>query len=86
MLAPLWKLWLDGTMLAFESQMVIGMRVTSALLGRGTHAENTRMVTEKAAAFMEAAATLAGGGTTHKVVRRYRRHVRANARRLRSAK
>jgi hypothetical protein len=41
------------------------------------------MVTEKAAAFVEAAVTLAAGGSAQKIVRRYRRHVRANARRLR---
>jgi hypothetical protein len=85
MLLSLWKLSLEATMLAFESQAVMAMRLASASLGRGSHAENTRMVTEKAAAFVEAATTLAGGGSTHNVVRRYRKHVRANARRLRSS-
>jgi hypothetical protein len=85
MLPALWKLSMDLTMLVLESQGVIALRVTGAALGRGTHVENARMVTEKVAAFMEAAATLAGGGSTHTVVRRYRKHVRANARRLRSA-
>jgi hypothetical protein len=85
MLPSLWKLSMDLTMLAVESQAVIALRMTGAALGRGTHDENTRMVTEKAAAFMEAAATLATGGSSHAVVRGYRKHVRANARRLRSA-
>jgi len=40
------------------------------------------MVTEKMAALNEAAATLVAGGTAHKVVRGYRRKVRANIRRL----
>jgi hypothetical protein len=40
------------------------------------------MVTEKTAAFAEAAMTLAMGGSARKVVRRYRTHVKANARRL----
>ena len=55
MLPSLWKLSMDLTMLAIESQAVIAMRLTGAALGRGTHAENTRMVTEKATAFVEAA-------------------------------
>ena len=73
----------EATMLAFEAQAVIAMRLTSAALGRGSQAENTRMVTEKAAAFVEAAAALAGGRSAHHVVRGYRKRVRANARRLR---
>ena len=79
-----WKLATDTAMLAIESQAVIAMRLTSVALGRGTHAESTLMWTEKAAAFVEAAAVIAGGGTSAKVVRGYRKHVRANARRLRS--
>jgi hypothetical protein len=51
--------------------------------GRGTHAENTRMVMEKDNAFAEAATSLAFGGSAQKVIRRYRKHVRANGRRLR---
>jgi hypothetical protein len=86
MVVQFWKLSLDGILLALESQAVICMRVTSAVLGRGTHAENARMVTEKAAAFVEASATLAGGGSTHTDVRTYRKRVRANARRLRSVR
>lgn len=81
-----WAFSLDAAMLAVESQSVIAMRLTSAALGRGTHAENTLMVTEKAAAFFEAAASVAAGGSPHKVVRGYRKHVRANARRLRRAR
>jgi hypothetical protein len=76
---------LDATMLAFEAQSVVAMRLTSAALGRGSQAENTLMVTEKVSAFVEAAAALAAGGSPHKVVRGYRKHVRANARRLRRA-
>ena len=77
---------LDATMLAFEAQSVVAMRLTSAALGRGSQAENTLMVTEKVSAFVEAAAALAAGGSPHKVVRGYRKHVRANARRLRRAR
>jgi hypothetical protein len=77
---------LDATMLAVEAQSVVAMRLTSAALGRGSQAENTLMVTEKVSAFVEAAAALAAGGSPHKVVRGYRKHVRANVRRLRRAR
>ena len=83
MFGPWLRFSLDATMLAVEAQSVIAMRLTSAALGRGSHAENTLMVTEKTSAFMEAAAALATGGSAHHVVRGYRKHVRANARRLR---
>lgn len=83
MFAPWWKLSMEATMLAVEAQSVIAMRLTSIALGRGTHVENSRMVTEKAAAFVEAATTLATGGSADQVVRRYRKHVRDNGRRLR---
>ena len=83
MFAPWWDFSTDAVMLAVEAQSVIAMRLTSIALGRGTHAENTRMVSEKAAAFTEAAMTLATGGSAHEVVRHYRKHVRANGRRLR---
>jgi hypothetical protein len=83
MFGPWWKLSLDAAMLSVEAQSVIAMRLTSVALGRGTHAENIRMVGEKTAAFVEAAGTLATGGSARKVVRGYRKHVRANARRLR---
>jgi hypothetical protein len=69
MFAPWWQFSTDAVMLAVEAQSVIAMRLTSIALGRGTHAENTRMVSEKAAAFAEAAMTLATGGSAHEVVR-----------------
>ena len=86
MFEPMWRLSLDATMLALEAQSVIAMRLTTAALGRATHAENMTMITEKASAFVEAAAVLAAGGSAHKVIRGYRKHVRANARRLRRAR
>ena len=51
MRASWWNLSNDAVMLAVEAQSVVAMRLTSIALGRGTHAENTRMVSEKAAAF-----------------------------------
>ena len=83
MFTPWRKFSTDAMMLALEAQGVIAMRLTRIALGRGTHAENTRMVSEKAAAFAEAAMTIATGGSAHEVVRGYRKHVRANGRRLR---
>jgi hypothetical protein len=84
MLKPWFRFSVDATMLAVEAHSVIAMRLTSAALGRGSYAENALMVTEKVSAFMEAAAAVAAGGSPHKVVRGYRKHVRANARRLRA--
>ncbi len=86
MFGPWIQLSLDATMLAVEAQTVIGLRLM--LLGAGgaaAQAEAHRMVTEKTNAFVEAATTLASGGTAHTVVAGYRKHVRANARRLRHA-
>jgi hypothetical protein len=84
MFRPWMTLTLDSTMLAVEAQTVIGLRLI--LLGGGgiaAQAEAYRMCAEKAGALCEAAGTLASGGGAHKVVVGYRKHVRANARRLR---
>lgn len=76
------KLALETNRLALESQIVIWTRLTRIARGRGTPAESTRMVTEKIVAFAEATATVATGGSAHKVVKGYRKRVRANVRRL----
>jgi len=69
--------------LGIETQHVIGLRLMKiAAGGAPAQAEVTRMITEKISAFAEAAATLAMGGSPQKIVRRYRTHVKANARRL----
>lgn len=83
MLVPWMKLTTDATMLSFEAQTVIWTRLGQIAMGRGTAAESMLMVTEKVTAFAEAAAILAAGGSAHRVVRGYRRKVRANVRRLR---
>jgi hypothetical protein len=70
-------------MLGLEAQSVIWSRLSQIALGQGSPAENLRMVTEKMAAFGEAATTIATGGTAHKVVRGYRKRVRSNIKRLR---
>ena len=77
------KLTSDTVLLGLEAQQVIGRRLMRiAAGGKGARYENERMVTEKIAAFGEAAATLATGGSPNKVVRRYRTHVKKNNRRL----
>lgn len=83
MFAPWWKLGMDATMLAFESQQVIGLRLAMLSLGgSAAQVEAQRMVTEKMVAAGEAALLVASGGTAASVVAGYRRKVRANARRL----
>jgi hypothetical protein len=78
------KLSLDSTMLAVEAQTVIGLRLMMlGAAGTAAPTEVHRMVTEKASAFIDATATLARGGSAHKVIAGYRKHVRANSRRLR---
>jgi hypothetical protein len=77
------RLTTDALMLGLETQQVIGLRVLR--LSRGgaaAEAEAWRMVTEKTSALAEAGMTLARGGSAGTVIRRYRSHVRANARRL----
>jgi hypothetical protein len=82
MIMPLTKLTLDTALLAMEAQTVIGMRLSQIAIGRGTAAETQLMVTEKMLALVEAAGTVAMGGSAHKVVSGYRKRVRANVRRL----
>lgn len=82
MFAPLMKLTLDTTLLAMEAQTVIGIRLTQLAMGRGTPAESHLMVSEKMLAFVEAGLTVATGGSVQRVVNDYRKHVRANVKRL----
>lgn len=70
-------------MLGLEAQGAIAQRLALlALGGQKAQAEAQRMVTEKVLAAGEAAMLLAAGGSHAKVVRGYRRKVRANGRRL----
>ena len=82
MLIPWLKLVSDTTMLAMEAQTVIRLRLGQIAMGRGSMAENQLMVTEKVLALMEAGATVATGGSAHKVVKGYRKKVKANSKRL----
>jgi hypothetical protein len=83
----MFKTWMDfvfdAARLMQETQEVIGLRMMKlASGGSAGQAEAERMVTEKNVAAVEALGTLAFGGSLHKVMRRYRSHVRANKRRL----
>jgi hypothetical protein len=75
--------WFAATMLAIESTHVVALRLPKlAAGGRRAHIEARRMVTEKISEAMAAGAILMGGGSGSRVIARYRRRVRANARRL----
>jgi hypothetical protein len=77
------SLMIEMAALAGEAQQVMLLRAAKfATGGAAAQAEATRMMSEKVFAAMEASVTLAFGGSPRKVVRRYRSHVRANARRL----
>ena len=77
------RLGLDTVRLGMEAQTVVALRLAKLSLG-GSAAQDEahRMVVEKVEAAAEAAMTLATGGTPERVVRDYRRKVRANAYRL----
>ena len=63
--------------------MVMTLRILRLARGGAlAQAEAMRMVVEKGAALVEAAMTVATGGSTETVVRRYRSRVSANKRRL----
>lgn len=66
-----------------EAQRVIALRIQK--IGRGgspARQEAKRMVSEKVLASVEAATTVAAGGSPQKVLRRYRTIMRANTKRL----
>jgi hypothetical protein len=81
------KIWMDlafdSALLCAEAQEVMGLRLMK-LAGGGVHAEREarRMVAEKSVAFTDAVVSLATGASIDKVVRRYRKIVRANKTRL----
>ena len=82
---PWIKLTIDTTLLSLEAQSVISLRLAQIAMGRSSPGEAQLMMTEKMLAFMDAATTVASGGSAHTVVEDYRRRVQANARRLRAA-
>jgi hypothetical protein len=79
----MFKPWWDMAMLAVESQQVIGLRFLKlAAGGPRASAEAQRMVSEKVAAATQAAAGIVMGESSTRVMKRYRKKVRANRRRL----
>jgi hypothetical protein len=75
--------WMSAWMLAAETSRVIVLRTMKlAAGGPRARAEATRMVSEKISEGFGAGVTLAMGGSQAKVIRRYRKRVAANARRL----
>ena len=77
------ELTLQTMLLGMEAQAVVGLRVKK--MGDGGPAaivEAHRMVTEKTAAFAEAAATFLRGGSVRSVICRLRTHVQMNEVRL----
>lgn len=80
MLAAWMKLAFTSAQAWQEAQVVMSLRLARG--GALAQAEATRMVTEKSAALVDAAMTVATGGSAEKVVRGYRTRVRANKRRL----
>ena len=75
--------WFDLTMLAIETQQVICLRtIKLARGGKRAHKEAHLMVAEKAAAAFEESGRLLMGAPPSSVVKRVRKKVRANARRL----
>jgi hypothetical protein len=78
----------DSYWLWADSMMVIGLRTTDMMTGRGSDRENRLMVSEKLKAGAELAAMIATGGlaapekTAQKAVTHYRKRVTANRKRL----
>lgn len=82
------KLANDSYWLWAESMMVMGMRTSDMMTGKGSDRENQLMVAEKVKAGAEVAAMLATSSLTspekaaQKAVSQYRRKVTANRKRL----
>ena len=74
-------------MLALESNRVIALRCMKLMQGgRKARREAELMVSEKIDAAIQAGGRLMTGASGHEIVRRYRRRVAANAKRLGSTK
>ena len=81
---PNWfKLAAESVQLGLEAQQVIGLRLMK-IAGGGSAAqtEAARMITEKVTAAAEALQIWSTGGSSRRIVRRYRARVEANKRRL----
>jgi hypothetical protein len=77
--------WINLMMLTWEAQQAIWLRsIRLAQGGAGAKTEASRMVSEKVAAGAAATRAVMGGASADRVVRGYRRKVRANIKRLSS--
>ena len=77
------KAWWNVGMLAAEAQHVMWLRCMRLAAGGSTaQAEAQRMLSEKVAFAAPVAAGIVMGESSEKVVKRYRKAVRANRRRL----
>ena len=73
------------TMLAWEAQSVVALRLAKlARGGKAASRESQLMVAEKVKAAAETMYDVAKGGDARSIVRRYRRKVNANRKRLTS--
>lgn len=78
-----WNFSWDIAAANLEAQRVIALRMVKlAKGGPAAQKEAHHMINEKISASLEAAGTLASGGSPEKVLRRYRTIMRANAKRL----
>ena len=79
----MFKAWADLTMLAWESQQVIALRMVRLASGGSKATEEMqRITTEKIEALAHESGRMFLGATNASVVKRYRQRVRANRRRL----
>ena len=78
-----WQFSWDLFAANLEAQRVIALRIQKmAMGGLSAQKEVQLMVSEKVKASMEAATTVASGGSPQKVLRRYRTIIKANTKRL----
>jgi hypothetical protein len=78
--------WYPAMMLALEASNVIDLRLSKLACGGAEGiAEGRLMVEEKLDALFEAGSILARGGSPSHVIDLYRKHVAANALRLKQA-
>jgi len=77
------SIFVDSAIIAYKSPIVVGKRLLK--FAKGTPSapiEATRMVAEKAELASISLASFVGGRSLSGIVKRYRRKVEANARRL----
>lgn len=73
----------DLSLLAIESQQVIALRCAALMVGgSAAQRETQKMFSEKIEAVGEAAMSWAAPGAPKRIIRGYRRRVRANRKRL----